>query len=67
MDYRDRNDCFFVITDLKAETTCFGIVTGYSHLKRSTNWIWEATVIDVEFSLESVLLGYINCMPVKMS
>ena len=36
------------------------IVTGYSLPKHSTDWIWEVTLIEVVFSLESVFLGYTN-------
>ena len=30
-----------------------------------TNWIREVTKIEVDLSLESVLLGYTNCQPCK--
>jgi len=29
------------------------------------NWIWLVIETEIEFSLESVLLGYTNCMPCK--
>ena len=57
---------FFVAVNPKPLSTSFGIVTGYPPLWRAiANWIWLATEIEIEFSLESVLLGYTNCMPCK--
>ena len=54
--------------DCNPETTehlfwyCHRIFTLCSAL---TNWIGEVTRIEVEFYLESVLLGYTNCLPCK--
>ena len=34
-------------------------------MERSVKLVEEVTKIEVEFSLESVLLGYTNCLPCK--
>ena len=43
-------------------TSCDRIFPLWSAL---TNWTGEVTKIEVEVSLKSVLLGYINCLPCK--
>ena len=66
MGIEDHNEWFFY--DKKPETVehlfwyCNRIFPLWSTL---TNWIWEVTKIEVKFSLESILLGYTNCLPCK--
>jgi len=62
MDNKDSNECFFVITNLRPQSTCFGIVAGYLFLEGSKNWIWEVTVIEGQFPVECVFLGCTNPM-----
>ena len=66
MGIKDHDDCFFC--DSKPETIehlfwyCDRIFPLWSAL---AHWIRSVTEIEIEFSLESVLLGYTNCMPCK--
>ena len=66
MGIKDHDDCFFC--DGNPETIehlfwyCDRIFPLWSAL---ANWIWLVTEIEMEFSLESVLLGYTNSMPCK--
>ena len=68
MGIKDRDNCFFFYCDSKPETIehlfwyCDQIFPLWSAL---ANWIWSETEIEIEFSLESVLLGYTNCLPCK--
>ena len=66
MGIKDHDDYFFC--DSNPETIehlywyCDQIFPLWSTL---ANWICLVTEIEIEFSLESVLLGYTNCMPCK--
>ena len=66
MGIKDHDDCFFC--DSKPETIehlfwyCDRIFPLWNAL---AHWIRSVTEIEIEFSLESVLLGYTNCMPCK--
>ena len=66
MGIKNHDDCFFC--DSNPETIehlfwyCDRIFPLWSAL---ANWIWLVTEIEMEFSLESVLLGYTNSMPCK--
>ena len=66
MGIKDHDNCFFC--DCKPETIehLFWYCDRISHLWIAlANWIWSVTDIEIEFSLESVLLGYKNCVPYK--
>ena len=65
MGVKDHDDCFFCDCNPETIEQLFGTVTGYSPLSALANWIWLVTQIEMEFSLESVLLGYTNCMTCK--
>ena len=64
MGIKDHEACFFC--NSKPETIehlfwyCDRISPLWSAL---ANWIWLVTGIEIEFSLESVLLGYTKCLP----
>ena len=66
MGIKDHDDCFFC--DSKPETIehlfwdCDRIFPLWNALAL---WIRSVTEIEIEFSLESVLLGYTNSMPCK--
>ena len=66
MGIKDHDDCFFC--DSKPETIehlfwyCDRIFPLWNAL---AHWIRSVTEIEIEFSLESVLLGYTNGMPCK--
>ena len=66
MGIKDHDDCFFC--DSKPETIehlfwyCDRIFPLWNAL---AHWIGSVTEIEIEFTLESVLLGYTNCVPCK--
>ena len=64
MGIKDHDHCFFC--DGKPETIehLFWYCDRISSLWNDhSHWIRSVTEIEIEFSLESVLLGYTNCMP----
>ena len=66
MGIKDHEACFFC--NSKPETIehlfwyCDRIFPVWSAF---ANWIWLITGIEIELSLESVLLGYTKCLPSK--
>jgi len=62
-------DCHkYIFCDNKSETIehllwyCDRMFPLWSAL---ANWIWEVTKIEADFTLESVLMGYANCIQFK--
>ena len=57
---------FSPTVNLKPWSTYSETVTGYPPVWSAlANLIWLVTEIEIEFSPESILLGYINCLPGK--
>ena len=62
MGIKDHDGCLFC--DSQPET--IGRLFWYcDRIFSLANWICLVTEIEIEISLESVLLGYTNCMPCK--
>jgi len=67
MGIKDHEACFFCNSKPETIEHLFWYCDRISLLWGAlANWIWLVTGIEIELSLESVLLGYTKCCPVKM-